>query len=288
MGKTAQRARRKAIAQYLYQVHSSETEWMYKQMTGRLRWEKDYEKERAAYEYHVQNVNATYEHALASAKARYETDQKRVAADLAIKRAQAMQLDTEQAKQMAEAEQEKFDAMLKARKQEADVTVTTAAFAMGRSQQRMLKTIQHEAAEAQGLISLKEEMQADILDAQRIVMQRQAEATQVITPYIPPKAPVTQAWVEPLEYIDPLYIRPHDPTAEAFEGGAANWGPSGLTVGMQEQEVTAEWLQSLTDLTPEEIEEFYGIPVEPVVEDETEEDTEIEYTSVQLESGSEK
>lgn len=291
MGKTAQRERRKAISRFLYEVHSSQTEWKYKQMTGQMSWEQDYKEKRAQYEYHVRNATAQYEYAVRSAKAQYEqtkaqrlatfeTAQRKAAADLAIKRAQSMQLDVEQAKELVETELALYDAKLKAKKEEADVAVNVAAFAGGVSSRRLLSTMRAEGAEAQATISLKSEMQQDIMAAQRVVLGRQAEATQIIAPYIEPvyvepKELTLQDWVEPLEYIDPLYIRPHDPTSEAFSGGVSNFSDTGLTVGLNEDELSAEYLMSITDLTPQEIEDYYGIPQTPETPSITEEETEV-------------
>lgn len=283
MGKTAERARRKAEAQYLYNVWSSETRWRYEKMVGQERWARDYEKEKAQYRYHVASATASYEHALATAKASYqqtydlrkaafETAQRKAVAGLTTKRAQALQLDAEGTRAMVEAELEKQAEQIKAKKQEADVSVNVAAFAGGVSSKRLLQAVRAEGAEVQSAISLKQEMQEDIRAAQMAVMGRQAEAELIISPfiepiYVPPKELVIQDWVEPMEYVDPLYIKPHDPTAEAFTESEANWGDSGLTVGAGEETMTDEWIRANSSFTDEELEQYYGYTIPTAEED---------------------
>lgn len=292
MGKTAERARRKAEAAFLYADWSSKTRWRYEQMVGQERWAKDYEKSKAQYRYHVASATASYEHALETAKVSYqqtydirkaafETAQRKAVAGIITKRAQALQLDAEGTKAMVEAELEKQTEQLKAKKQEADVTVNVAAFAGGVSSKRLLQAVRAEGAEVQSTISLKQEMQEDIRAAQMVVMGRQAEAELIVSPfiepiYVPPKELVIQDWVEPMEYVDPLYIKPHDPTSEAFTESETNWGGSGLTVGISEVEMTDDYLRATATMTPEELEEYYDVPITPDIAPEEEEEPTIE------------
>lgn len=269
MGKTANRERWKAEAQYLYNIWRTETEFRYEQFVGRLKWEHNYAEQQAAYRYHVESKTdehrqemKRYDHSVAVETRRYETEVRRSQADIALKRASSMQLDAEQAAEMVKAELDKYDAEMKAAKESADLAVNLAAFSGGVSAKRQLATAAATGAEAMQAIDLKREMQEDIRDAQRRVVQRQSDKAAIVAEYIAPVTPgalILQDWVEPVDWIDPLYIKPHDPTSYAFDAPDTNWGNSGLTIGQDTTDVTEEWIKTHANLTPDELWTHYGI-----------------------------